>query len=79
VTRIALIRPLATSWAMRSVTGTPTVRYATTLRTIGPRTAKDARKAGLGVSAVAREQTIEGLIAAVSRFPLPHAADEFAV
>ena len=46
---------------------------------IGPRTAKDARKAGLGVNAVAREQTVEGLIAAVSRFPLPHAADEFAV
>jgi hypothetical protein len=36
---------------------------------IGPRTAKDARKVGLGVSAVAREQTVEGLITAVSNFP----------
>ena len=57
----------------------PEIPEATIVAAIGPRTAKDARKAGLGVNAVAREQTVEGLIAAVSRFPLPHAADEFAV
>ncbi|APZ33163.1 uroporphyrinogen-III synthase [Microbacterium aurum] len=57
----------------------PEIPEATVVAAIGPRTAKDARKVGLGVSAVAREQTIGGLIAAVSRFPLPHAADEFAV
>jgi uroporphyrinogen-III synthase len=31
------------------------------------------------VSVIAREQTVDGLIAAVSNFPLPHATDEFAV
>ena len=45
---------------------------------IGPRTAKDARRAGLGVSVIAKEQTVAGLIAAVAQFPLPHAIDEFA-
>lgn len=33
VMRIALMRPFSTSRLMRSVTGTPTVRYATTLST----------------------------------------------
>ena len=51
----------------------------TVIAAIGPRTAKDARRAGLGVSVIAREQTVDGLIAAVSTFPLPHATDEFAV
>lgn len=57
----------------------PDIPEGTIVAAIGPRTAKDARKAGLGVKVVAREQTVEGLIAAVSRFPLPHASDEFAV
>ncbi|WP_292836511.1 uroporphyrinogen-III synthase [Microbacterium sp.] len=57
----------------------PDIPEATVVAAIGPRTAKDARRAGLGVSAIAREQTVDGLIAAVSKFPLPHAADEFAV
>ena len=50
----------------------------TVIAAIGPRTAKDARRAGLGVSVVAKEQSVAGLISAVAQFPLPHAADEFA-
>lgn len=57
----------------------PHIPDSTIVAAIGPRTAKDARRAGLGVSAVAREQTVDGLIAAVSTFPLPHATDEYAV
>ncbi|WP_336630602.1 MULTISPECIES: uroporphyrinogen-III synthase [unclassified Microbacterium] len=57
----------------------PEIPGSTIIAAIGPRTAKDARRAGLGVNAVAREQTVEGLIAAVQKFPLPHATDEFAV
>lgn len=49
----------------------------TVIAAIGPRTAKDARKAGLSVDVVADTQTVDALIEAVSRFPLPHAADEF--
>lgn len=45
---------------------------------IGPRTARDARRAGLEVDVVADTQTVEALIAAVATFSLPHAADEFA-
>ena len=51
---------------------------ATVIAAIGPRTAKDARRAGLSVDVVADTQTVDGLLAAVARFPLPHAADEFA-
>ncbi len=50
----------------------------TLLAAIGPRTAKDARKAGLQISVVADKQTVDALIDAVSQFTLPHAADEFA-
>jgi uroporphyrinogen-III synthase len=57
----------------------PDLPEETVVAAIGPRTAKDARRAGLGVSVIAREQTVDGLIAAVSNFPLPHATDEFAV
>lgn len=57
----------------------PEIPEETIIAAIGPRTAKDARRAGLGVSVIAREQTVDGLIAAVSTFPLPHATDEFAV
>jgi len=57
----------------------PDIPSETVIAAIGPRTAKDAKRAGLGVSVVAREQTVNGLIAAVSTFPLPHATDEFAV
>jgi uroporphyrinogen-III synthase len=56
----------------------PDIPSGTVIAAIGPRTAKDARRAGLGVSVIAKEQTVAGLIAAVAQFPLPHAIDEFA-
>ncbi len=57
----------------------PDIPADTVIAAIGPRTAKDARKVGLGIHVIAREQTVGGLIAAVSRFPLPHATDEFSL
>ena len=56
----------------------PEIPDTTLLAAIGPRTAKDAKKAGLPVSVVADRQTVDALIDAVSQFTLPHAADEFA-
>lgn len=50
----------------------------TLIAAIGPRTAKDARKAGLPISVVADRQTVDALIDAVSHFTLPHSVDEFA-
>lgn len=55
-----------------------TIPDATLLAAIGPRTARDAARAGLTVSVVADRQTVDALIDAVSHFTLPHAADEFA-
>ena len=56
----------------------PEIPDETLLAAIGPRTAKDARKAGLPISVVADTQTVDALIETVSHFTLPHAADEFA-
>lgn len=56
----------------------PNIPDDTLLAAIGPRTAKDARKAGLPITVVADKQTVDALIDAVSHFTLPHAADEFA-
>ncbi|ALX65811.1 uroporphyrinogen-III synthase [Microbacterium sp. XT11] len=56
----------------------PDIPEETLLAAIGPRTARDARKAGLPISVVADRQTVDALIDAVSHFTLPHAADEFA-
>lgn len=56
----------------------PEIPEDTIIAAIGPRTAKDARKIGLAVDVVANAQTVDALIDAVSLFPLPHAADEFA-
>ncbi|MEV4776267.1 uroporphyrinogen-III synthase [Microbacterium sp. LTA6] len=56
----------------------PEIPDSTLLAAIGPRTANDARKAGLPISVVADRQTVDALIDAVSQFTLPHAADEFA-
>ncbi len=56
----------------------PVIPDDTILAAIGPRTANDARKAGLPVSVVADRQTVDALIEAVSLFPLPHASDEVA-
>lgn len=56
----------------------PEIPDETLLAAIGPRTAGDARKAGLSIQVVADKQTVDALIDAVSHFTLPHAADEFA-
>ncbi|MFS0853774.1 uroporphyrinogen-III synthase [Microbacterium sp. 179-I 3D4 NHS] len=56
----------------------PEIPDDTLLAAIGPRTARDARQAGLPISVVADRQTVDALIDAVSHFTLPHAADEFA-
>src|SRR6478735_3621436 len=56
----------------------PDIPPATVVAAIGPRTAKDARRAGLPVDVIADTQTVDSLIDAVGRFPLPHASDEFA-
>ncbi|WP_243075372.1 uroporphyrinogen-III synthase [Microbacterium sp. SS28] len=55
----------------------PELPPATLIAAIGPRTAKDARRAGLSVDVVADRQTVDALIDAVAKFPLPDAADEF--
>ncbi len=54
----------------------PDIPESTVIAAIGPRTAKDAKRSGLPVDVVAERQTVDALIAAVSRFPLPHASDE---
>lgn len=56
----------------------PNIPETTLLAAIGPRTATDARKAGLPISVVADRQTVDALIDAVSQFTLPHAVDELA-
>lgn len=56
----------------------PEVPDTTLIAAIGPRTAKDAKRAGLDVDIVAEVQTVDALIDAVAKFSLPHAADEFA-
>lgn len=55
----------------------PVIPSSTVIAAIGPRTAKDAKRTGLSVDVVATTQTVDALIEAVSRFSLPHAADEF--
>lgn len=57
----------------------PEIPDATVIAAIGPRTAKDARRVGLSIRVIAREQTVEGLIASVTRFAVPQDADEYAV
>jgi len=57
----------------------PDIPESTVIAAIGPRTAKDARRAGLTVDVVAERQTVDALIDAVSAFSLPHASDEFSV
>lgn len=56
----------------------PEIPPTTLVAAIGPRTARDAKRAGLDVDVVAEVQTVDALIDAVGRFALPHAADEFA-
>lgn len=57
----------------------PEIPDTTVIAAIGPRTAKDARRAGLTVDVVAERQTVDALIQAVARFSLPHVADESSV
>jgi len=57
----------------------PDVPATTVIAAIGPRTAKDAKRVGLSVDVVAEKQTVDALIDSVGGFPLPHAADEFAL
>lgn len=56
----------------------PEIPDDTLIAAIGPRTAKDANKAGLPIQVIANAQTVDALIDAVSHHTLPHAADEFA-
>ena len=56
----------------------PEIPDTTLVAAIGPRTARDAERAGLDVDVVAEVQTVDALIDAVGTFALPHAADEFA-
>ncbi len=56
----------------------PVIPDETIIAAIGPRTAKDARKAGLPIQVIADKQTVEALIETVSHFALPHTADELA-
>ena len=56
----------------------PDIPDSTLLAAIGPRTAKDAKRAGLPITVVADTQTVDALIDAVAQVTLPHAADEFA-
>jgi len=55
----------------------PDIPDTTVIAAIGPRTAKDAKRTGLPIDVVARAQTVDALIEAVSSFSLPHASDEF--
>ncbi|MDZ8200961.1 uroporphyrinogen-III synthase [Microbacterium sp. SSW1-59] len=50
----------------------------TIIAAIGPRTAKDAKRAGLLVDVIAEMQSMDALLDAVSRFPIPQPADEYA-
>lgn len=56
----------------------PEIPDETLLAAIGPRTARDADRAGLPITVIANRQTVDALIDAVSTFTLPHAADELA-
>ena len=55
----------------------PEIPAGTLIAAIGPRTAKDARRAGLTVDIVADRQTVDALLDAVEKFPLPQPADQF--
>jgi len=52
----------------------PDIPASTLIAAIGPRTAKDAKRAGLSVDVTAEQQSVDGLLDAVARFPIPHEA-----
>jgi uroporphyrinogen-III synthase len=53
----------------------PDIPASTVIAAIGPRTAKDAKRAGLSVDVIADQQTVDALIEAVARFPAPEALE----
>ncbi len=53
----------------------PQLPASTLVAAIGPRTARDARKLGLSVDVVATETSVESLIAAIGKLPVPLPAD----
>lgn len=73
--RINAILVTSGSVAEQVVAQFPEIPASTVIAAIGPRTAKDAKRAGLAVDVVAERQTVESLIESVARFPLP-ARDE---
>ncbi|WP_295789288.1 uroporphyrinogen-III synthase [uncultured Microbacterium sp.] len=68
--RINAILVTSGSVAEQVVEQFPEIPASTVIAAIGPRTAKDAKRAGLGVDVVAETQTVDSLIDAVARFPL---------
>ena len=68
--RINAILVTSGSVAEQVVAQFPEIPASTVIAAIGPRTAKDAKRAGLSVDVVAEKQTVESLIEAVARFPL---------
>jgi len=69
--RINAILVTSGSVAEQVVEQFPAIPASTVIAAIGPRTAKDAKRAGLSVDVVAERQTVESLIEAVGRFTLP--------
>ncbi len=68
--RINAILVTSGSVAEQVVEQFPEIPASTVIAAIGPRTAKDAKRAGLSVDVVADRQTVDSLIEAVARFPL---------
>ncbi|QKJ20754.1 uroporphyrinogen-III synthase [Microbacterium hominis] len=75
--RVNAILVTSGSVAEQVVAQFPDIPDSTLIAAIGPRTAADARHAGLEVDVVAQTQTVDSLIDALGSFPLPYAADEF--
>jgi uroporphyrinogen-III synthase len=50
----------------------PEIPPSTVVAAIGPRTAKDAQRVGLEIDVVADTLTVDALVDAVARFPVPH-------
>ena len=69
--RINAILITSGSVAEQVVEQFPEIPASTVIAAIGPRTAKDAKRAGLTVDVVAERQTVDSLIDAVARFTLP--------
>ena len=66
--RINAILVTSGSVAEQVVEQFPEIPASTVIAAIGPRTAKDAKRAGLNVDVIAETQTVDSLIDAVARF-----------